>query len=77
MTASRWALGTTNRSAGDAGRVQHAATRHKRSLYGATYRALCGAGVYHHAGESFDPEHPRACRACVRQVERTPISGKA
>jgi hypothetical protein len=31
---------------------------------GATFRALCGAGVYHHPTDTFNPDSPRACPRC-------------
>lgn len=55
------------------GPLLHASTGYPRSRTGRTFRALCGAGVYHHedhVGRRFDPKDPRACAPCAAEHTR-------
>lgn len=65
-------LGITSRNGwgGARGALRHAGTRRLRTRTGETFRALCGAGVYLDPASRFDPDHPRACPRCRREVRR-------
>lgn len=66
-----WRLGTTRRTPGPDGPLEHAATNQTRTPHGRTFRALCGAGIYHRPG-LFDPTSPRACPTCATRTRPTP-----
>lgn len=50
--------------------VLHASYGDRRTRYGRTHRALCGAAVYTKHGEPFPIEHPRACPACLTALSK-------
>lgn len=72
MSPTGYHVGTTRRSPhGDKGPLEHAFTWRRRTRWGRTFEALCGAGVYlgrvgvRSGEEMFDPDRPRACPKCV------------
>lgn len=65
-------IGTTRRTTGDQGPLLHAATHQRRTQWSTTFRAWCGAGVYHRPDlGSFNPDHERACPRCAAKYGRT------
>lgn len=52
------------------GHLRHAISQGlpRASRTGLNYRAVCGASVPHVNHTEFEPEHARACKACVIYV---------
>lgn len=72
MSPTRYPVGKTLRGFNGNGpdnRLRHAWTPSKASRTGSNVRARCGASILPNPyGDLFDPDHPRACRRCIRVV---------
>ena len=83
VSAYNWQVGVTRRGVygtSDGGThsdpLRHVFTSRPASKWGRNVLALCGTSITPHPvpNATFDPQHPRACRNCVRALREREAS---